>query len=41
MSLTKALNYLENSWEQVMAWRNDGRYTIDNSEAERNIRPMT
>ena len=39
--LTKALNYLENSWEQVMAWRNDGRYTIDNSEAERNIRPMT
>ena len=24
-----------------MAWRNDGRYTIDNSEAERNIRPMT
>ena len=39
--LTKALNYLDNSWEQVMAWRNDGRYTIDNSEAERNIRPMT
>ena len=24
-----------------MAWRNDGRYNIDNSEAERNIRPMT
>ena len=39
--LTKALNYLENSWEQVMAWRNDGRYTIDNSAVERNIRPMT
>lgn len=39
--LTKALNYLDNSWDQVMAWRNDGRYNIDNSEAERNIRPMT
>ena len=39
--LMKALNYLDNSWEQVMAWRNDGRYNIDNSEAERNIRPMT
>lgn len=34
-------NYLDNSWDQVMAWRNDGRYNIDNSEAERNIRPMT
>ena len=49
--LTKAINYLDNSWDQVMAWRNDGRYNIDrsalplgsskNSEAERNIRPMT
>lgn len=39
--LTNALNYLYNSWKQVMAWRNDGRYTIDNSEAERNIRTMT
>ena len=49
--LTKALNYLDNSWDQVMAWRNDGRYNIDrsalplgsskNSEAERNIRTMT
>lgn len=39
--LTNALNYFDNSWKQVMAWRNDGRYTIDNSEAERNIRTMT
>ena len=49
--LTKAINYPDNSWDQVMAWRNDGRYNIDrsalplgsskNSEAERTIRPMT
>jgi len=48
---SNALNYFDNSWKQVMAWRNDGRYTIDrsalplgsskNSEAERNIRTMT
>ncbi len=29
--LTNALNYFDNSWKQVMAWRNDGRYTIDRS----------
>lgn len=39
--LTKALNYFDHSWKQVMAYRNDGRYCIDNSEAERNIRTMT
>ena len=39
--LTKALNYLDNSWKQVMAWRNDGRYSIDNNLAERNFRTMT
>ena len=29
--LTNALNYFDNSWKQVMAWWNDGRYTIDRS----------
>ena len=29
--LAKAINYLDNSWDQVMAWRNDGRYNIDRS----------
>ena len=37
----KALNYLDNYWTQLMAFRNDGRYEIDNSIAERAIRPMT
>ena len=39
--LTNALNYFDNSWKQVMAWRNDGRYSIDNNLAERNISTMT
>ena len=39
--LTNALNYFDHSWKQVMAWRNDGRYSIDNNLAERNIRTMT
>ncbi|MCI1647903.1 MAG: IS66 family transposase [Bacteroides sp.] len=39
--LTKALNYLEHAWTPVMAYRNNGRYDIDNSIAERSIRPMT
>jgi|GEM_PF-2820093 len=38
--LTKALNYLEHAWTPVMAYRNDGRYDIDNSIAERSIRPI-
>ncbi|WP_423753022.1 IS66 family transposase [Bacteroides nordii] len=39
--LTNALNYLKNAWTPVMAYRNDGRYCIDNSIAERSIRPLT
>lgn len=39
--LTKALNYLKNAWAPVMAYRNDGRYCIDNSIAERSIRTLT
>lgn len=39
--LYKALNYLNTYWKQLFAYRNDGRYTIDNSLAERSIRPIT
>lgn len=39
--MTDALGYLHDYWKQVMAYRNDGRYSIDNSIAERAIRPMT
>ena len=39
--LTKALHYLKNAWVPVMAYRNDGRYCIDNSIAERSIRTLT
>ncbi len=38
---TKALNYLKNAWTPAMAYRNDGRYSIDNSIAERSIRTLT
>lgn len=36
----KAVSYLNTFWPQLMAYRNDGRYSIDNSIAERNIRPL-
>lgn len=39
--LTTALHYLKNAWTPVMAYRHDGRYCIDNSIAERSIRPLT
>lgn len=39
--MEKALNYLDHFWEQIMNYRNDGRYSIDNSIAERCIRPLT
>ena len=39
--MRKALNYLHNYWCQLFAYRQDGRYTIDNNIAERNIRPTT
>ncbi len=39
--MQKALNYLHNYWRQLFAYRLDGRYTIDNNIAERNIRPTT
>ncbi|MBR5298264.1 MAG: IS66 family transposase [Parabacteroides sp.] len=39
--MQKAINYMHTFWEQLFRYRNDGNYTIDNSLAERCIRPMT
>lgn len=36
-----ALNYMMNGWDDLIRYRNDGRYTIDNMLAERAIRPFT
>lgn len=38
--MEKALNYLKTFWVQLFAYQNDGRYSIDNNIAERNIRPL-
>ena len=39
--MNKALNYLHTLWKQLFAYRNRGEYTIDNTAAERAIRPIT
>jgi len=39
--MQKALNYMKTFWKQLFRYRNDGNYTIDNSLAERSIRPLT
>ena len=39
--MQKALHYMDTFWKQLFRYRNDGNYTIDNSLAERSIRPMT
>lgn len=36
-----ALNYMINGWKDLLNYRHDGRYDIDNTEAERKIRPLT
>ena len=38
--MQKAVNYMHTFWEQLFRYRNDGNYTIDNSLAERSIRPI-
>lgn len=38
--MEKALNYLNTFWPQLFAYTRDGSYTIDNSIAERFIRPL-
>lgn len=37
----KALIYLDTFWEQLFVYLKDGSYTIDNSIAERFIRPLS
>ena len=49
--MVTALNYMLNGWDELLRsalplcfaknYRNDGRYTIDNLEAERTVRPIT
>lgn len=39
--LKRAVNYLYTFWDQLFAYRKDGNYSIDNSIAERAIRPIT
>lgn len=39
--MQKALNYLSSFWDQLFLYLKDGRYCIDNSLAERTLRPMT
>lgn len=36
----KTVSYLDHYWKQVFLYREDGDYTIDNSLAERCIRPL-
>lgn len=38
--MEKAVGYLDHFWDQVFLYRKDGDYTIDNSLAERCIRPL-
>ena len=38
--MEKAVNYLKNFWNQLFAYLKDGRYSIDNTIAERFIRPL-
>ena len=36
--MLRALNYLRTFWEQIFSFRNNGKYSINNSIAERVIR---
>ncbi len=36
-----AVNYMLNFWRELINYTNEGHYTIDNSAAERSIRPLT
>ena len=40
-SLLRALNYMKRGWENLIRYREDGDYSIDNSIAERAVRPYT
>lgn len=39
--MVKALKYMLNGWDELLNYRKDGHYTIDNLPAERAIRPVT
>lgn len=39
--LGEALTYLNNQWDRLTAYQEDGSYPIDNNPAERAIRPFT
>ena len=40
-ALGKALTYLNNQWDRLVGYLDDGNYPIDNNPAERAIRPFT
>lgn len=40
-ALRRALNYMKRGWENLILYREDGDYSIDNSIAERAVRPYT
>lgn len=39
--MERALKYMINGWNELLNYRNDSRYAIDNLAAERAIRPFT
>lgn len=39
--MVAALNYMLNGWDELLNYRKDGGFTIDNLPAERAIRPYT
>lgn len=41
MAVRKALVYLNNQWDRLVRYIDDGHYPIDNNAAERAIRPFT
>lgn len=40
-ALRRALNYMKRGWENLIRYREDGDHSIDNSIAERAVRPYT
>ena len=40
-ALHRALSYMKRGWENLIRYREDGDYSIDNSIAERAVRPYT
>ncbi len=40
-TLRRAMNYMRRGWENLIRYREDGDYSIDNSLAERAVRPYT